>query len=222
MKHVTLIVGAAPAAGADHFYRALLASAEKVVACDAAGEWCCALGRIPDIAVGDFDSATLGAAERLRGVGVDVRVYPREKDETDLDLALRAARETGCQKVVFTAAFTLRLDHTLAAVGTLLRASDMEVSVQEPGFFGVLADAAACPSVSFSTAPGQTVSVIALRAASGVSLTGLAYPLDNADLDLLSSLGVSNTASGGHVSVTLAEGTVLVLASRDEAGTSHD
>ena len=51
----TLVVGAAPAAGADDFYRGLLVSANAVVAADAAGPWCAALGRTPDVVVGDFD-----------------------------------------------------------------------------------------------------------------------------------------------------------------------
>lgn len=220
MNHTTLVVGAAPIPDAEGFYRALLARAEHVVACDAAGEWCLSLGRRPDLVVGDFDSAQAGAAGRLEAAGIEVIRYPVAKDESDLDLALAAARNRGAVQVTFTAAFSERLDHTLSAIGTLLRASDLAPRIDEPALSGALVDAMSCPSVELPVDPGSTVSVLALRAASGVTLDGLHYPLVGANLPLLSSLGLSNIARGDVVRVSLAEGTVLVIASRGEVALS--
>lgn len=214
-----LIVGAAPIPGAEGFYRELLRNACFVIACDAAGEWCQALGRTPDLAVGDFDSAGEGARERLEALGCEVIVYPTVKDESDLDIALTHARSRGFTRVIFTSAYSLRLDHSLAAIGTLLRASDLSPTIEEPSFSAYVVDSATSPVVEFTTRPGATISVLSLVHATGVTLSGLMYPLVDATLPLLSSLGLSNvTGPTGILKVALAEGTVLVIASRGEVG----
>ncbi len=219
MSSAVLVVGAAAAADSEAFYRRLLASADFVIACDAAGEWCVALGRVPDVAVGDFDSAEKGAAARLEALGCEVVLYPAAKDESDLDIALTHARARGFSQVTITAAYSKRLDHSLAAIGTLLRASDLRPMIEEPDFTAYVADSTTSPIVEFTARPGATVSVLSLVHATDVTLSGLVYPLANATLPLLSSLGLSNVAaSAGVVRVTLAEGTVLVIASRGGAG----
>lgn len=217
MSSSALIVGAAPAADAEDFYRQLLAEAAFVIACDAAGEWCVALGRTPDLAVGDFDSAEEGAAARLEALGCEVVLYPAAKDESDLDIALTQARARGFANVILTAAYSERLDHSLAAIGTLLRASDLGGTIEEPDFTAYLAEATRSPVLEFTARPGATVSVLGLVHSTGVTLTGLVFPLVDATLPLLSSLGLSNVVGpAGVVRVALASGTVLVIASRGE------
>lgn len=222
MAETALIVGSAPVDGAESFYKALLHDAEFVIACDAAAEWCIGLGRQPDLAVGDFDSAASGAPERLAAAGVDVRRFSAEKDESDLDLALMLARSLGFTSVVFTAAYTDRLDHTLAALGTVAAAADLHATIQEPGFSATLLSDRGLGSATLATAPGSTVSVIALEPSSGVTLVGFRYPLDSANVPLLSSLGVSNVARAERVRVSLASGTLLVIASRSAGGILQD
>lgn len=214
MTHDTLIVGAAPVEGAEDFYRCLLDGARRVIACDAAGEWMLALGRRPDLVVGDFDSAAPGAEDRLRGAGIPVDAYPAEKDSSDLDLAVRRAREMGAREVCFTAAFSGRLDHTLAALGTLQLAADMAPAIAEPGFRAWLLSASR-PVIQFPAAEGDVISVLALEPSHGVTLSGMKYPLRGASVGVLSSLGISNVACGPAVAVSLLTGTLLVIASED-------
>jgi thiamine pyrophosphokinase len=217
-----LIVGSAPVPGEHAFYRALLEDRAFVIACDAAAEWCVALGRTPDIAVGDFDSAAPGAPERLAALGVDVRRFSAEKDESDLDLAVAVARSLGCDRVTFTAAYTGRIDHTLASVGSAGSAADLRARVEEPGYSALVLSDGGTSSAVLETTPGALVSVIALEPSTGVTLTGLRYPLDCADVPTLSSLGVSNVALGDRVRVSLASGTLLVIASRSADSILHD
>jgi thiamine pyrophosphokinase len=214
MSLEVLIVGSAPVPGADDFYERLLTDASYVIACDAAAEWCIALGRVPDIAVGDFDSAAAGAPERLLAAGVDVRLFPAEKDESDLDLALAVARSLSQPRVVLTAAYSERLDHTLAALGTASAAADLAARIEEPTFSATVLSARGISSTVIDITPGATVSVMALEASHGVTLVGMRYPLENASVPILSSLGISNIALEPRVRVSLAEGTLLVIASR--------
>lgn len=207
-----LVVGASPVARADAWYRAVLQASELVVACDAAGEWCAGLGRTPDLAVGDFDSASAGAIERLRALGVEVVEHPTRKDASDLDLAVAATLARGATSVTVTASFTNRLDHTLAALGLSLRVPvDVPLAFSDPGLEACVLRAPKEPHLALDVPPGALVSIVALTSAAGVTLSGLAYPLVNAPLEALSSLGISNVATASRVTVDASRGTLLVM-----------
>jgi len=202
-----LVAGAAPLAGNATFYSELLSSAARVVAADAAGEWCVSLGRVPDVVVGDFDSALPGAAERLEGLGAEVVRLPREKDVTDLDAAVDVARQRFESDVVLCAAFSEAVDHTLASFGTLLRAPGRPV-VREPDWTGYVVRPGEPLRVPVGT--GRTFSVLAPAGAEGVAIEGAAWELADAHLDPLSGRGVSNVTSGDILSVSVRKGALIV------------
>lgn len=207
MNH-TLVVGAAPLPGCEAFYRDLLAGAAHVVAADAAGEWCVALGRVPDAVIGDFDGSDPGAADRLRGMGVLVETHPAEKDATDLDLAVAFALAAWDCPLVLTAAFSARIDHTLAALGVLTRL-DARACVREPGWSAHAVRAR--NSVVLDLSSGTTVGVVSLEPGTRVTVDGAAWKLDDAALPVLSGLGISNRALGGRFTVTATNGIVFVI-----------
>jgi thiamine pyrophosphokinase len=211
MKHDTLIVGAAPAHGHEAFYRALLNEYRVVIAADAGGEWSVRLGRVPDVTVGDFDSADHGAAERLEAFGSQILCVAARKDESDLDLCVREARRLGAAQLTFAAAFTERIDHTLAAFGSVLTAVDLGATVREPSWTGWAVGGEGHRTRSIGVAPGTTFSVISPGGASGITIEGGSYPFSEGELSALSSLGVSNVATGNEVVVTVRLGRVLVL-----------
>jgi thiamine pyrophosphokinase len=208
-----LIVGAAPAQDEHGFYARLLAGAGVVIAADAAGEWCAGLGRVPDVTVGDFDSAAQGAAERLRAAGSGVVTLPTAKDVSDLDACVDEARRRGVRELTFAAAFTGRVDHNLASFGSVLAAADLGVRVEEPGWWAVPVTPE--DPVSCLRLPGGTVfTVIAPGGATGVTIEGCVYPLSDAALEPLSSLGLSNIASGDGVGIRTGSGRLLVIVQR--------
>jgi thiamine pyrophosphokinase len=204
----TLIVGAAPLPDEAAFYRTLLAEADSVVAADAAGEWCVDLGRVPDVAVGDFDSALPGAGERLAALGAEVLTFPSEKDETDLELAIDVARSRFPGPLVLTAAYSGLLDHTLAALGALMRAGG-DASVLEPDWSGhvVTPDR----RIVLRQPRGTTFSVLAVGEARGVGVSGAQWPLVAKTLVPLSGHGVSNVTSGDELAVSVEDGALIVL-----------
>lgn len=204
----TLVVGAAPADGAKGFYRGLLRDAGHVVAADAAGEWCVALGRIPDVVVGDFDSSSPGAQSRLAALGAVVEEHSPTKDATDLDIAVETARETFHDPLLITAAFTRRIDHTLAAFGTLATSGPSTTAV-DPGW-----SARACTvshPVELGLARGTLFSVLALSEPTRVTIEGAAWALLDEPVGPLSGRGVSNRATGDAVRVTVTAGMAVVV-----------
>lgn len=204
----TLVVGAAPVEGEEEFYRGLLGGALSVVAADAAGEWCTALGRTPDLVVGDFDSALPGAEARLVAAGSEVARFPADKDATDLELAIRAAQDRYAKPIVVTASFSRRVDHTLAALGALVRAG-AGARILEPGWTAAVCGAAS--PVVLDAPAGATFSVIAIGDATGVNVTGAAWPLADEPLAALSGRGVSNLADGGPLCVSVGSGTLVII-----------
>lgn len=207
-----LVCGAAPEPHAEAYYRSLLADADLVITADAASEWAAGLGRLPDVAVGDFDSAVPGAPDRLRDAGVEVVEYPAAKDLTDLDLALAEARARGVARVTFTAASSLRLDHTLAALGVLASAADLGGALAEPTVAAWAIDAACRPSIELGGPAGAIVSTFALSGeAQGVTLTGLRFRLYAATLAPLSGLGISNELVAERAVIGVTHGRLLVL-----------
>lgn len=207
-----LVVGAAPTEGSPGLVRRLAATSDLVVAADGAAEWCIQHGVVPHIAVGDFDSALPGAPRRLSHAGVEVMRYPAEKDESDLDLAVTVAREHGATALLLTACTGYRLDHTLATLGTLVAHSDLHPEIAEPDLSAWTVDSAFGGGLRIDLPVGTTVSVMAIGNASGVTLTGMRYPLEDADLGPLSSLGLSNVMADTGATVTVTDGVVLVIA----------
>ena len=203
-----LIVGAMPSPGEDEFYRGLLRVSSVVVAADAAGEWCVGLGRVPDVVVGDFDSASIGASERLAERGAAVVRAPTVKDETDLELAVQLALGRFKAPLTLTCAFTDRMDHTLAAFGALLSAG-RGAMVREPSWSAWLVLPESPVSVELES--GQRFSVLAALPSSGVTVSGGRWKLERADLPPLSGRGVRNVAMGGQVDVSCCGGAILVL-----------
>ena len=171
-----------------------------------------ALGLHVDLAVGDFDSLdpdVLAAAERS---GTTVERHPAAKDATDLELGLEAAIRHGARRVVVLGGHGGRLDHLLAnalllaaprfaGVVVEARMGDARVSIARPG-----------AAATVAAAVGATVSLLPVGGiASGVSTTGLAYPLDAEDLGPGTTRGVSNVVTDPGATVSLVTGTLLVV-----------
>ena len=178
-----------------------------VIAADGGYGAACRVFDAPDLAVGDFDS--LGYIPD----GVETLRHPPEKDETDLFLAVRAGIERGADRFLVYGGLGARLDHTVANLQVLGYLAERGI---ECYFFG--ADGGAVTAISdgakleFSSAYVGTVSVLAFSgAASGVTLSGLKYPLADAALSATFPLGISNEFLGTAASVSVKAGTLLVF-----------
>lgn len=208
-RHV-LVVGNAPLGSGVEHYVSLVRGAETLIAADGGLTLCLAAGRAPDVCVGDFDSVEPRELSRARELGSQVRTFPRVKDSSDLDLAVETAREYG-DRLTVTAAFSGRLDHTLASLGTLIRAADMQAVADEPEWKAYALDATHRAALTLEAKPGAVLSLMSVSGTATVSIDGVAYPLHRGALKPLSSLGLSNVASDERQEVVVHEGSVLLL-----------
>ena len=162
-------------------------------------------GITPDIVVGDFDS--LGKVPDHPNV---IR-SPEEKDDTDMMLAVRQGLSSGCKTFIIDGGLGGRLDHTLANIQVL-------AYIAKNGARGYLIGRDLCLTAvtngTISFMPGLTGNISVFSAdgrAEGVTLTGLKYTLDDALLTNLHPVGVSNEFTGTPSTVTVREGTLLVM-----------
>ncbi|MFO7531157.1 MAG: hypothetical protein R6W93_01760, partial [Candidatus Limnocylindrales bacterium] len=59
-----------------------------LIAADGGAAHVLAAGLVPDVVVGDFDSLADADRARLEELGVELRVAPRDKDQSDMELCL--------------------------------------------------------------------------------------------------------------------------------------
>lgn len=211
MTRQALIVGSAPV-GEDHtYYLALIKAADLLIAADGGLALCLEAGRMPDVCVGDFDSVSPADLQLARAAGSEIRVFPAEKDASDLDLAVEAARSRAAGTLRITAAFTGRIDHTLAAFGALLRAADLGATALEPAWQAHALDAASTRVLELAEQPGTVVSLFALGECAVVSAEGVRFPLREARLEPVSSLGLSNVASARTQRIEVHQGRLIAV-----------
>ena len=180
---------------------------DYVIAADAGYLACLVAGVTPDLLLGDFDSL-----ERPKDFPNAIRTAPREKDETDTMLAVRAGLEQGCDTFYFYGATGgNRLDHTIANFQTLLwlRQQGARGFIYEEGFIWTVIENESMEITR--AAENGRVSVFCMgRDARGVTLEGLHYPLENAVISADRPIGVSNQMLGSEAQITVADGALLV------------
>ena len=162
------------------------------------------LGLSPNEILGDFDS--LGFTPR------GANVFPVEKDDTDAMLAVRRGLTLGYREFVLYGSLDgPRLDHTIANFQTLQFLADRDAVGYLVGLDYILT-VVKDGCITFSAGCEGTVSVFCLGPdARGVTLEGLYYPLEQGTLTAGFPLGVSNHFTGAEATVSVADGSLLVL-----------
>jgi thiamine pyrophosphokinase len=178
--------------------------ADVVVAADGGLARARALGVDVDLVVGDLDSAPPDLQ------GLTVLRYNRNKDKTDLELALDAACEYSPDRLLVIGGASGRLDHLLGSVAVL--ASPAYADVEIDAVLGGARVAVIRGCRTLRGTPGDLVSLLAVHGpARGITTEGLGYLLDGEDLLPGSTRGVSNVFSAEVATVTVETGTLLAV-----------
>ncbi|MBM6628696.1 thiamine diphosphokinase [Mammaliicoccus vitulinus] len=174
---------------------------------------------MPIAAVGDFDSVT---NEELHQIKKQIEIDPvkKEKDDTDLALAVNLAVELGYAEIRIYGATGGRLDHFMGAVQILTKPeflaedikislidSQNEITVLKPG------------SHRISQVEGMKyVSFIPLNTNIRIKLDEFKYELPYTTLEQGSTLTISNEFKEGYDQplVTVELGNILMIQSKDK------
>ena len=85
----------------------------KVIACDGGIDHCRKDNIVPDIMVGDFDSATNENYMYFKNMGVEEIKFPTHKDMTDMEIGMDLALKYGADEIYIFGGIGSRLDHTM-------------------------------------------------------------------------------------------------------------
>src|SRR4051812_41978353 len=153
-----------------------------VIAADGALDHALAAGLAPGALVGDMDSIS-AAGLAWATEHATIERHDPDKDHTDTELALLMAAERKPARLVLVGAGD-RIDHMLAAIGALGHPHLTSIPVIDAWWGDQWIRVLHGPgSTVLELAQGATLSLVALHGpCSGVTITGVRWPLDRAEL----------------------------------------
>jgi len=176
-------------------------------------------GIVPNMAIGDFDSISEAELKEYEQMIPSVKVYKPEKDETDMELALKRALQKNPSEIKIFGATGGRIDHLFANIHllTLPLLREQQISIE-------LIDK---QNIIFIKDPGsyllpyienkKYVSFIALsEKVTNLTLEGFKYPLKNRNISLSSTLCISNELILDNGTYSFSEGILMVVRSNDQ------
>jgi len=191
-------------------------SSDYIIGADSGAAFLVRHGIAPDLAVGDFDSVAEAQLPAIRAAAREWQAVDAvDKDWTDTEMAVRTALDRGFDRIMIIGGLGTRFDHALANVYLLKLA-------QERGAEAELIDAH--NKIRLCTRecrlqPDEQFPYVSLLPLTpivrGITLSGLQYPLHNATIRLGETIGISNRLQAAEGIVSLDEGQLLVIRSRD-------
>ncbi|MDL4840018.1 thiamine diphosphokinase [Aquibacillus rhizosphaerae] len=173
-------------------------------------------GITPTLAIGDFDSLNEKELKIVKNHAEEIEIFPIEKNETDLELAIFKAIEQQPTDLYLFGVTGGRLDHGMASIQLLYRLKEKEINgiivdennlmeLRFPGTYNVYQDSY-YPNISFLPFSNQVI---------GISLHGFYYKLVNKNIFWGSTLCISNKLLLEKGTFSFREGILLVIKSRD-------
>ncbi len=162
------------------------------------------LGLTPDVIIGDFDSSQNIDEYRNK------IVYPTEKDDTDLGLAINYSALQGYKECVAIGCLGGRTDHTYANFSLIKYAYDKGIKLELIDEKSrIIAVSGKC---EIHRSDYKYISLFPYgEKASGITLSGFKYPLNKAELRYDYPLGVSNQLISERGLIEIEDGMLLVM-----------
>jgi thiamine pyrophosphokinase len=190
--------------------RALLRRNDFVLCADGGTHHALALGLTPNLIVGDLDSADKNDLQKLQKAGVEIELFPGDKNETDLELALTRSLEMNPSQILIVAALGGRFDQTLANMALLTnpQLASLDIRLDD----GVEEIFFCRDQVQVHGGRGDLVSLIPWgRPVHGIQTQGLEWPLTNESLYPDKTRGVSNEMISESASIKIESGLLLIV-----------
>ncbi len=206
MKCLIITAGAQPGAELIAAHRQ---DADLIIGVDGAAGTLVKHALWPHVLVGDFDSARRADLEKIQAAGAKlVRLSPM-KTETDTEVAVNLALESGADDIVILGALGLRLDHALGNLAMLIKAHRRGARCRIIDELHEIT--AAHGEYELHGRVGQTVSLLPMAGDATVTAAGLVYPLDGLVLRSDAARGISNIIAEIPVRLFVSGGYVLVI-----------
>ena len=181
---------------------------DYVIYCDCGLRHMDGFGVEPDLIVGDFDSYSYPEYD------TETIVLPCEKDDTDTVFAVKEALRRGFEDFLLIGVVGERLDHTLGNVSILLMldsAGKKGIIIDDYSEMEIVSDRCEKPCIIDDSYAYFSLLNISGKA-SGVTIRGAKYPLEDAEITCEYQYGVSNEVLPGCTAeVSVGEGRLLLV-----------
>ena len=190
--------------------RRLIRPDDFILAADGGSRHARTLSLLPSIVIGDLDSISEEERRKRKEEGTELIEYSRDKNETDLELALNYAVEKGFREIAIVAALGDRLDQTL---GNLALLANIQLATLNIRLDDGLESASFCrDQAEVRGRRGDLVSLIPWGGdARGVRTEGLRWPLSNETLRAHQTRGISNEMLGDIAHIQIESGLLLIV-----------
>lgn len=181
----------------------------RVIAADGGMVHAAALGVVPELWLGDFDSSE----EALVAQYTDVprQSHPVAKNATDGELAVNEAIRLGATDLVLVGGFGGQADHAFAHLMLLLQLKARGIQVMASSgheeAWPLLDD-----SVEVDVPPATRLSILPVSDLERITIEGVRWPLADRDVVLGSTLTLSNEVETPPARVSVVAGKAIVLA----------
>lgn len=183
------------------YYKTVITECRYLIAVDGGADFLKELGITPDLFVGDMDSVSEETVKWLKKQNVPMKIYPEDKDETDLELALLEVKNFPAKVFGWNGE---RVDMMLALFYLMSRFKEVYAisSKLEIGYVE--------KEKILEATPGEIWSILPLgEDAKGVSLEGFKYEIFKKDMKIDKPYGISNVAKSNKVRISVEKGGVI-------------
>ena len=187
---------------------ALLREDDFIITADGGTRHALAFGRTPNVIIGDLDS--LPANFEPSTFNGEIILYPKDKNETDLELAIQHALTLNPEQIIILAALGGRLDQTLGNIALILHAKRSSFILRlDDGVEEVFFCHSNC---NIQGTSGDTVSLIPWQGeVTGIVTTNLKWNLQNETLYPHKTRGISNEMLDDIATVQIKSGLLLIV-----------
>ena len=200
--------------------RALLRDDDFIIAADGGTRHALALGFTPNIIIGDLDSLPVNFEPSILRQAQDnafngeIIQFPKDKNETDLELAIQHALTLNPEQIIILAALGGRMDQTLGNISLL---SDTRLSTFDLRLDDGIEEVFFCRDEStIKGSNGDIVSLIPWQGeVTGIVTTSLKWSLQNEILYPHKTRGISNEMIGDTAIIQINSGLLLIIHRRN-------
>jgi thiamine pyrophosphokinase len=190
--------------------QSLIQNDDYIVCADGGTRHALSLNVRPNLVIGDMDSAEKAQLQKLKRDGVEIELFPSDKNETDLELAIQRAIKMDPKQIVIIAALGGRLDQTLANIALL---SDPQLSTFDIRLDDGLEEIFLCrDQAQVHGRIGDIVSLIPWQGAvAEVQTENLKWALRKETLYLDKTRGISNEMTEDTAAISIRSGLLLIV-----------
>jgi len=192
----------------------IIKNAQMIISSDGGARHLRMLNISPHVMIGDFDSINQEDLSFFKKKEIKILNFPLKKDHTDTELCVSYALEKKASDITLLGVTGSRLDHTLANIFLLKKLAKHNIEariINKHNEIFIVTN-----FIELKGKPKELLSIIPVtQKVTGITLTGLEYPLKNASMQMGDSLGISNVFKKSMVSISIKSGVLIVTRSKD-------